>query len=142
MPRLLPEVYSCLRGIHHYRSMARTNFRTALLAEQAPLKKTFYVLRALLAARWLESRKTPAPIEFERLLPMIADQPGLLADIDGLLEIKRGAPEIGFGPRQVRVQQFIEAELARNLEPVEEPPPLAGTNPLNALFLRCLDESG
>ena len=51
---LLPVVYSCERGVHHYRSMAKTNFRGYLRADLVPLKKYFYVLRPLLSVRWLE----------------------------------------------------------------------------------------
>ncbi len=58
---LLPRVYSCTSGVHHYRSMARTNHRGYLRADQVPLKKYFYVLRPLLAARWLEKYQTTPP---------------------------------------------------------------------------------
>jgi uncharacterized protein len=57
---LLPHVYSCLKGLHHYRSMAKTNYRGYLKAEVVPLKKYFYVLRPVLAARWLEERPSGA----------------------------------------------------------------------------------
>lgn len=42
---LLPTIYSCESGIHHYRSMAKTNFRGYLKGDLVPLKKYFYVLR-------------------------------------------------------------------------------------------------
>lgn len=61
-------VYSCQKGIYHYRSMAKTNYRGYLRAELVPLKKYFYVLRPLLAVRWLERFQQAAPIEFEKLL--------------------------------------------------------------------------
>jgi predicted nucleotidyltransferase len=43
---MLPDVYSCESGVHHYRSMAKTNFRGYLKSDLVPLKKYFYVLRA------------------------------------------------------------------------------------------------
>lgn len=36
-----PVVYSLQRGIHHYRSMAKTNYRGHLRADLTPLKKYF-----------------------------------------------------------------------------------------------------
>jgi uncharacterized protein len=63
---LLSSVYSCESGVHHYRSMAKTNFRGYLKADLVPLKKYFYVLRPLLAVRWLERYGTAAPIEFQK----------------------------------------------------------------------------
>lgn len=110
---LLPIVYSTVRGIHHYRSMAKTNFRGYLQADEVPLKKYFYVLRPLLSVRWLERHQQPAPIEFHRLLETIADEPGLPAAIDDLLALKRHTPELGLSPQVVPIQRFIERELAR-----------------------------
>lgn len=57
---LLPAVYSCISGVHHYRSMAQTNYRGYLKAGLVPLKKYFYVLRPLLSVRWLERHGKPA----------------------------------------------------------------------------------
>ncbi|MBI5784169.1 MAG: nucleotidyltransferase domain-containing protein [Rhodocyclales bacterium] len=111
--RLLPSVYSCLRGVHHYRSMAKTNYRGYLKADLIPLTKYFYVLRPLLAVRWLERYGTPAPIEFEKLLHLIDDQSTLLADINSLLERKRAAPEMGREPPVESIHAFIEQELDR-----------------------------
>lgn len=104
---LLPQVYSCERGIYHYRSMAKTNYRGYLRAERVPLKKYFYVLRPLLAVRWLERHGATAPIEFGRLLEMV-DDVALLADIDELLERKRATPELGHAGPIPRINAFIE----------------------------------
>lgn len=117
---LLPQVYSCERGIYHYRSMAKTNYRGYLRAEQVPLKKYFYVLRPLLAVRWLERHQQAAPIEFRRLLSMI-DDASLLEDIDALLARKQTQPELGRAAPIPRINAFIEAELERldHLRPPE-----------------------
>lgn len=117
---LLPVVYSIVRGIHHYRSMAKTNFRGYLQADQVPLKKYFYVLRPLLAVRWLERHRQPAPIEFHRLLETIDDEPDLRAAVDDLVELKRNTPEIGLSSQIVPIQRFIERELDR-IEGLELP---------------------
>ncbi|MES2070615.1 MAG: nucleotidyltransferase domain-containing protein [Pseudomonadota bacterium] len=111
--RLLPTMYSCENGIHHYRSMARTNFRSYLKADLVPLKKYFYVLRPLLAVRWLERYESAAPIEFSKLLHLIDGNRPLLADIDALLERKRAAPEMGLESPVQSINAFIESELER-----------------------------
>ena len=51
--RILPSIYAPEKGIYHYRSMAKTNYRGYLQETIVPLKKYFYVLRPLLAARWV-----------------------------------------------------------------------------------------
>jgi predicted nucleotidyltransferase len=110
--RLLPTVYSCESGIYHYRSMAKTNFRGYLRGDLVPLKKYFYVLRPLLAVRWLERYGIAAPIEFGKLLHLIDDHE-LLADIDALLARKRAAPEMGLDSPVQSINVFIERELER-----------------------------
>jgi hypothetical protein len=139
---LLPAVYSCLRGIHHYRSMAKTNYRGYLREDLVPLKKYFYVLRPLLSVRWLEAYGRPAPIEFHKLLPLVDGEPDLIADIQRLLEQKRAAPEMGLAPQVPSIHAFIEAELQR-LEALDLEPSQAlddATERLNELFTRCLPE--
>ncbi|MFY9261402.1 MAG: nucleotidyltransferase domain-containing protein [Gallionella sp.] len=110
---LLPVVYSCENGIHHYRSMAKTNFRGYLKADLVPLKKYFYVLRPLLSVRWLECYGKAAPIEFEKLLHLIDGNRPLLADIKALLEHKRAALEMGMESPVQSINAFIESELER-----------------------------
>ena len=138
---LLPQVYSCERGIYHYRSMAKTNYRGYLRADLVPLKKYFYVLRPLLAVRWLEHYGEAAPIEFHRLLEMLDDAP-LLADIDELLDRKRGQPEMGLAPPIPRINAFVEAELER-LESLVPPAwrPVDVVPALDAAFRKLLAEA-
>jgi uncharacterized protein len=139
--QLLPDVYSCVSGVHHYRSMAKTNFRGYLRDDLVPIKKYFYVLRPLLAVRWLEKYQAAAPIEFQKMLHLIDDDPHLLDDIDVLLERKRGVKEMGLEPRFPRIDAFIESELLR-LESVEASATPRGNviSDLNELFRSTLTE--
>lgn len=111
--KLLPKVYVQESGIYHYRSMAKSNRNRYLRAEMVPLKKYFYVLRPLLAVRWIEKFNTAAPIEFEKLLQMIDDKKELLNEIDLLLAKKRDAPEMGLAEPVAIINAFVENELAR-----------------------------
>jgi predicted nucleotidyltransferase len=118
--KLLVHNYSSIKGIHHYKSMAKTNYRAYLSSDLVPLKKYFYVLRPLLAARWIETYNSVAPIEFERLLSMLTKEPDLKIEILTLVERKRLAKEKQYIPRVKRVNEFIEHELAR-LEKISLP---------------------
>ena len=139
---LLPQVYSCSRGLHHYRSMAKTNYRGYLKAEVVSLKKYFYVLRPLLAARWLEKYGTAAPIEFAKLLHLIDSDSCLLSDVQDLLARKRAAPELGLAPPVASINAFIEHELER-LEGVAPPSRERGNvlQLLNDTFRQSLREA-
>ena len=110
---LLSQVYSCESGIYHYRSMAKTNYRGYLKGDLVPLKKYFYVLRPLLAVRWLERYGSAAPIEFDKLIHLVGQNKALVSDIEALLERKRAAPEMGLEAPVSSIHAFVEAELER-----------------------------
>lgn len=108
----VPEWFSAQRARWHYFSMARKNFRGYLQGEQVRLKKYFYVLRPLLAVRWIEAGKGAPPMRFEQLLAGTVTDPLLLTEIDELLAIKRRAGEAEYGPRREAIHAFIAQELA------------------------------
>jgi predicted nucleotidyltransferase len=112
---LLKTSYSNPSGWHHYRSMARTNYRGYLREDTVPLKKYFYVLRPLLAMRWIETYKTAPPIEFEALLGLLNKEPEVRAAINELVARKMQALEKEIIPRNKTLTGFIEAELSSDV---------------------------
>lgn len=118
---LMPGIYSVAKGVHHYHSMAKTNYKGYLKAQLVPLKKYFYVLRPLLAIRWLETHGEPAPIEFERLRETLTDAPGVNDEISKLLERKKRSQEKEFVPVIPTLNRFIEKELSRLASYQEDP---------------------
>lgn len=118
---LLPDVYSIARGIYHYRSMAKSSYREHLTQATVSIKKYFYVLRPLLAIRWLQHYRHPAPIEFQKLRAMIADDKPLNAEISKLLQRKKRSLEKEKAPQIPALNDLIEAELER-LESFSETP--------------------
>jgi len=140
--KLLTDIYSCESGIYHYKSMAKTNFRGYLKSELVPLKKYFYVLRPLLAVRWLERYSTAAPIEFSKLLHLIANEHALLADIHALLEQKRTASELGLASPVQSINRFVERELERLESLVVTPVRHTNKTPmLNDIFRQSLERA-
>lgn len=111
MRGVVPEWFSAQRARWHYLSMARKNFRGYLQGEQVRLKKYFYVLRPLLAVRWIEAGKGVPPMRFDQLLADTVEDPLLLAEIHELLAAKRRAGEAEYGPRRERIHAFITQEL-------------------------------
>ncbi len=138
---LLPDIYSVEKGIYHYRSMAKTNYRGYLKNDLVPLKKYFYVLRPLLAIKWLEKYGVAAPIEFHRVLELVTDSE-LIDTIQQLLERKKVSEEKMLAPAIPLLNSFIESELAR-LEDIQPPKSDRGTEilRLNELFHRVLNEN-
>lgn len=110
---LIEETYSIEKGIYHYRSMAKTNYRGYLQKELVPIKKYFYVLRPLLSIMWLEKYQTQAPIEFDRLLALVENNTELLAAIQKLMLRKKSSLEKEVAPTIPILNEFIESELLR-----------------------------
>lgn len=104
--------YSPPAARNHYLSMARKNFRGYLQGESVRFKKYFYVLRPLLAVRWIDQGRGRPPMTFADLLQTVDDS-ALLEEVDELLALKRRADEAAYGPRRPALHGFIEAQLQR-----------------------------
>lgn len=127
--------YSPVSCFHHYLSMARGNFRDYLERDEIKLKKYFYVLRPVLACKWIQRETGAVPMEFETMLNEVIPSGDLRNDIDDLLEKKRLAGELDRGPRIPSIQGFLESEIRRLSE--KEPPSSRKdelTGNLNELF--------
>jgi predicted nucleotidyltransferase len=103
--------FSPLRGYHHYVAMARKNFRGYLQGEEVRYKKYFYVLRPLLAARWIREQGGVPPMRFAELAQASVREPALIEEINRLLEVKMRAGEAATSARWPGLHRFIEEEL-------------------------------
>jgi len=110
---LLPAYYSPNASFFHYLHMAQGNQREYLRGERVWRKKYFYVLRPILAMRWIDRGLGPVPIEFDSLVEATVDDAALRSSIDALLVEKRAGQELDFGPRDPVLSDFVEKELAR-----------------------------
>ena len=100
---------------YHYSHMARGNAREYLLKGQARLKKYFYVLRPLLAIRYIEVHDLPPPVEFKALVDSVAPDE-IKPAISRLLDMKKNSSELGLGPPILELNDFISAETERHGE--------------------------
>ena len=132
---LAEDKFSPVRGYHHYVSMARKNLREHLYHDVVRYKKYLYVLRPLLAARWIREGRGVPPMRFADLVAATTLDAALVAEIDALLEVKMRAGESATSPRWVGIHDFIERELAAAEAYSFAKQPKADTAPLDA-FLR------
>ena len=100
---------------YHYSHLARSNAREHVLGGCVWLKKYFYVLRALLAIRHIESGCGIPPVFFEALVEAVAPQE-IRSRIGQLLERKRATNELGRGEPIPELHGFIRTELERHEE--------------------------
>ncbi len=134
---LAEQGFSNAKGWHHYASMAKKNFREHLQADEVRYKKYLYVLRPLLAARWIRSQPGVPPMRFAELAQHTLDPVGdvaLIAEINALLEVKMRAGEAATSPRWPGIHAFIEAELARNAQEYVQALPTKGAASLDAML--------
>lgn len=139
---LLPAYYAPNASLYHYLHMAQGNFKDYLRGDIVWVKKYFYVLRPLLAVRWIEQGRGPVPMLFTDLLVTIADKPELVAGIETLRKRKMAGEELDRGPAIPVITDFVSSELARleELHP-ERKAQYPGFEPLNTLFRTVLSET-
>lgn len=113
LTELADACYSPVATWWHYFNMAKGNFRGYLKGERIRTKKYLYVLRPVLACRWIEQEGSPPPMAFENLLGKLVPQGGLRDAIDRLLARKRLSAEVEDGPRIPEISDFLEFELDR-----------------------------
>ena len=140
---LIPTCYSPRACWHHYFHMAEGNFREYLRGDVVWLKKYLYVLRPLLAVRWIERDLGIVPMEFDALLAKAIDAPELARSIRELVARKRAGEELDRGARIPPISHFIESELER-LKQIALPSgeSAKGAEGLNEVFRWALETRG
>ena len=126
-------------GLYHYLSTAKKNYREYLKADMVRLKKYFYVLRPILACRWILEKQTPPPMLFSELADACLDE-ALVPAVNSLLRLKMETPEIGLGPRIDVINEYLDASIAEIEQWIQS---LSGDEKasweeLNALFLKTV----
>lgn len=97
-------------GLYHYLSTAKKNYREYLKGDMVKLKKYFYVLRPILACRWILEKQTPPPMLFSALADACLDE-ALVPAVTDLLRLKMETPEIGLGPRIGIINDYLDASI-------------------------------
>ncbi len=137
--RVIDRCFAARASLYHYLSMAQGNYREYLKGETVRLKKYFYVIRPILACRWILSRGTPPPMRFSDL--MEAELPGEIQPlVVALLERKVRMGEIADGPRIDALNRYIEGQLHEIPQALGRLPsdPPRHPDELDGLFLRIV----
>lgn len=133
---IMTEYFSSKRSLYHYISMAEGNYREYLKRDMVRAKKYFYVLRPILACRWILEKGTPPPMLFSEL--MEAQLPKELCDdVNRLLELKMNSPEIKEIPRIDKINEYLNTSIEelKNVLKVMDEAKVPDWRELNELFL-------
>ena len=139
--RVMNDYFSSKRSLYHYISMAEGNYREYLKGGMIKEKKYFYVLRPVLACRWVLEKQTPPPMLFSELMKEELPEV-LMSDINRLLELKMKSPEIKMITRIDRINAYLDESIAdiksivQSMEDTKNP----GWMELNKIFLNELDK--
>ena len=107
---ILPKYFYVKKGLYHYLSMAKSNYREYLKGDTVRAKKYFYVLRPVLACKWILDRHTPPPMRFSDLADAELD-PSLKPEVDRLLDIKMNVPELKLIPRVDAINRYLDESI-------------------------------
>ena len=126
-------------GLYHYLSTAKSNYREYLKGETVRLKKYFYVLRPLLACKWILAEGTPPPMLFSELMDKYLDK-SICADVLKLLDLKMNKPEIAEGKRFERINEYLDRNILEIDEQIKNLPSSReqSWDELNKVFLSVL----
>jgi hypothetical protein len=140
--KLVADYYSPKACFHHYENMATTNYRGYLKEANVRIKKYFYVLRPLLAMRWIAEDRGVVPMEFSTLVDAGLKDQVVKDEIAQLLEKKKAGFEAEYAPGIPVLDEFIESELAalcklsKDIREHKMP-----YDELNSFFLRMLNRN-
>lgn len=127
-------------GLYHYLNIAKGNMRKYLQGDKVKLKKYFYVLRPLLACKWILAEGTPPPMLFKTMADKYLDE-SIKPDVEALLEMKMATPEIGEGKHFDRIDEYLERTIEEVEKIIAELPDkeTQGWEKLNDIFLKLIE---
>ena len=137
---LMLRYFSSKSGLWHYLHMAEGNYREFLKGDIVKAKKYFYVLRPILACRWILEKETPPPMLFSEL--MESQLPDYLNEtVSGLLALKVNSPEVKLIPKIDVLNEYLDSSITEVKELIERLPqePAQGWEELDKLFLSVLE---
>ncbi len=137
---IMQKYFSSKAGLWHYLHMAEGNYRDYLRGEMVRAKKYFYVLRPILACKWILEKGTPPPMLFSDLVK--SELPVDLSEtVYQLLDLKMNSPEIKEIPRIDQLNRYLDAGIVSVKEQIEKLPdaPVQDWNELNELFFSVLE---
>mgnify|MGYP002520753323 FL=1 len=137
---IMQKYFSSKAGLWHYLHMAEGNYRDYLRGEMVRAKKYFYVLRPILACKWILEKGTPPPMLFTDLVK--SELPDDLSEtVYQLLNLKMNSPEIKEIPRIDQLNRYLDADIVSVKEQIEKLPntPVQDWDELNELFFSVLE---
>ena len=104
------DYFACKSALYHYYGTANKNYHEYLTGELVKYKKYFYVLRPILACKWIEEKKCPPPVLFDELRNAVLEV-DMKPAIEELLAKKIRMSEADKAPKIDLINRYIEEKL-------------------------------
>lgn len=105
------DYFACKLALYHYYGTANKNYHEYLLDDMVKYKKYFYVLRPILACKWIAEKKCPPPVLFDELVNAVLED-DMKAAVEDLLAKKVKMSEADKAPRIEEINRYIEEKLS------------------------------
>jgi len=119
------EYFQPRHTVNHYKGIAKNSYLSNDLSGKIKLKKLFYVLRPLMAAKWIIKKNEVPPMDIPNLISIIDDNK-IVNHINELLEVKNSANEDYVHKMDNLIVDFIDEEFnyvnSAQLEDITEIP--------------------
>lgn len=102
--------FSCKASMYHYYGTATKNYHEYLKADMVKYKKYFYVLRPILACKWIEERHCPPPVLFSGLAEAVLET-SMRKIVADLIQVKAVKLESEKGIRIDELNDYIAEQL-------------------------------
>ena len=97
--------FSCKAASYHYYGTANKNYLEYLTDDMVKYKKYFYVLRPILACKWIEKRQSPPPVLFQELAEEVLEDE-MKPFVEKLVQAKTKMNEAEKGKRIEKLHHF------------------------------------
>lgn len=132
--------FACKSAMYHYYGTANKNYYEHLTEDMVKYKKYFYVLRPLLACKWIEEKKCPPPVLFDELSNAVLEA-DMREAVENLLAKKVKMSESDKAPKINKINQYIEKKLRYYKELLETMADDRNPDwePLEQMFIKLID---
>lgn len=113
------DYFSCKSSMYHYYGTANKNFNDYLLEELVKYKKYFYVLRPILACKWIDEKKCPPPVLFSELVDGVLEE-DMKPLVENLVQVKKQMVESEKGRRIDELNRYIQEKLQKYKQQINE----------------------
>ncbi|URZ00354.1 nucleotidyltransferase domain-containing protein [Clostridium felsineum] len=131
--------FSKKASMYHYYGTAKSNFHKYLEEDYVKYKKYFYVIRPLLASKWIEEKSCPPPVLFSTLMDSML-QGEMKELVDELVIVKKTMKESDKGRHIDKLNEYIENQLSyyKNIINTYEDDRKVKWDELNEIFMRSI----